>query len=48
MVKEGVMVNSSGEFRIGETSPNDDAAVEPSREVSSEAEEVEELDVTEI
>jgi hypothetical protein len=42
------MVDSSGEFRTGETLPNDDAAVEPSREISSEADEVEELGVTEI
>jgi len=44
------MVNSFGELRTGDTWPNDDAAVDPSKDVSSEAEadEVEELDVTEI
>jgi len=43
------MVNSSGELRTGDTWPNDDAAVDPSKDGSeAEADEVEELDVTKI
>ena len=47
MVKDGVIVIRSGESNRGETSPKEDAGVEPSKEVKS-AEEVEELDATEI
>jgi len=43
------MVNSSDQFRRGDTWPNDDAAVDPSKDGSeAEADEAEELDVTEI
>jgi len=49
MVNDGVIVMISGEFRTGDTSPKDDAGVEPSKDVSSdaEAEDVEELEATE-
>ena len=48
MVKDGVMVMSSGGCRTQDRSPKDEAAVEPSKVVSSkvDAREVEELDVT--